>query len=1276
MRNGRQIHSSDRNASVRLRRSAALILTIVGMLAAGWGAHHALDYSEPKAWQLAAVALLVVLSLLPIYVTARAQASRLHRSEARFGRFFERTTNPIILLDPDTAQVVDANTHAGELFDCSRDVLLGKSLLELFAEEPGAINAFLQRVRTEGSAWNEQVRCLTSGGVVVQAEATATVSPDDENLGLARLRNMDEHQRMERAVYSLAQLPSGLEDEDLYRACVRDLANTYRCRWAFTGVFSDSSETGITTVAFWDGQAFRENFTYQLSGTPCAEVFAGCVRRVPEAAAEHYSSDPMLTEMGVESYMATPLLNLQGDPIGIVVIMDSEPMHGGRFSETLIGIYANRLAMELERRETLTKLRDSESNYRELVDGSLQGIIIHKDWQALYVNPQFLAMFGYQSLQEIRQLPTLQALFDPDELPALERYRQARMRREHAPDEYEVRATRKDGTAIVVRNVARLIHWNGEAAIQSTFVDITEGRKIQVALRESEENFRRLAEGSIEGIVIHRNFKPLYINPALARMLGYTPQKMFSLPDMLRLFPEHIRLQVQEISDACLQGNNAPNVCTTEIRHRDGRSLDVQMRTTFTQWNGERAVQSTLIDISEQREAEWILHSLHEFSTQQDLDFDARVQALLKAGCIYFDLPIGILSHIHDQTFEILSAVTPDDSLHNGDCFDVADTFCGETVEKRKVSLYADVVEAGLGEHPCCKKFGLHSYAGIPLHVRGSIYGALGFASTTVRNRSFKRSEVQILELMGRWVAAEIARRVDERDRIESQQQFRDFAESSADWFWETGPDMHFKLIQGKFTEVTGVDAGQIVGISRDTVYERHVANSAETKQRYATAVAARKPFTDIHVVWKRKDGELCILSNSGKPVFSVNGEFLGYRGAGRDVTEQTLAQEALKDSEERFRDFASTAADWFWETDSELRFSYVSENHARIIGRENSEFLGKSRIDAYGNSVAKNMAGWQQHAVDMRARRPYAMNIELIRADGSPLIIYDQGKPLFDAKGTFLGYRGIGRDITDRVLTERELKRHQHSLEELVAERTRKLEATQKELLQQERLATIGRLVATVSHELRNPLGAVRNAAFYLKRKAPQGVPHWTEQLQIIDKEINAADKIISDLLETTRAKVPVMKNFELARLVKQVFESCRGDHRVEFKYFSDPDDLWLAADRDHLRQVLLNLVTNSIHALRNGGTIVISARQEATRNVVRVRDDGPGIPDEHHEQIFEPLFTTKSKGNGLGLWISKEIVERHGGSLELSPDTHSGTSFEISLPHDPHAGILAAAG
>lgn len=1273
MQNGRQRPVSSWTTSARIL--AATVLSFACAFVVGYFTHELWHRDDARDWIATALTALAVLGVLPVAIIAQLHALRLRRSEARFAGFFEHTSNPIVLMDLHGNRVVDANARAAELFDCTREELLGRSWQALFAQDAQATAAFLDRVRIEGSAWDERLRCRTGSGAVVQAQATATLSPGDDNRLLLRLRNMDQQRSMEHAVFSLAQLSSALEDEEFYRACVRDLASTYGCRWAFTGVFSDAKRTSITTIAFWDGSDFRDNVTYPLTGTPCADVFAGCLSKVPRGAAQRYRNDSMLAQMGVESYMATALVNQRGEATGIVVVMDPQPMHGGRFSETLLGVYANRLATELERRKAVQDLRDSEMNYRDLVDGSAQGIIIHRDWQALYVNPRFLTMFGYQSLDEVRGLSSLRALFEPDELAMLERFREARMRGESVPDAYEVRALRKDGTSMEMLNVVRLITWNGEQAIQSTCLDVTESKKVQAALRGSEENFRRLADGSLEGIVIHRDFRPLYVNPAFAGMFGYTAEALLALPDMQVLFAEHARKRVRDIGVSCLQSDTSPSVCTTEMRHSDGHPVEVQMRTTRTQWNGERAVQTTLIDITEQREAEWILHSLHDFSSQQDLGFEARTQALLGAGCLYFDLPIGILTRLSDQTFEIMSAVTPEETFTAGERFPLADTFCGFTIGTHKAAVYPDVVEAGLGNHPCHRKFGMRTYVGIPLHVRGSFYGTLVFASQEPRERPFKRSEVRILELMGRWVAGEIARQLDERDRVDSEQRFRDFAETSADWFWETDRNMRFTLVHGRFQEVTGIDARQILGTTREALYERYVANIADINARYAIAAAAHKPFTETQLIWKRSDGQQRILSNSAKPMFDSNGEFVGYRGAGRDVTEQMLAQEAVKRSEQRFRDFASTAADWFWETDSALRFTYISENHARIVGRDNAEFLGRSRLEAYRDTLSSNMPDWHQHVADVRARRPYALKIELTRSDGSLLIIYDQGNPLLDSDGSFLGYRGIGRDITHRVLTERELEKHQHSLEERVNERTRELKAAQKELLQQERLATIGRLVATVSHELRNPLGAVRNAAYYLKRKTPHQEPRWLEQLAIIDKEINAADKIISDLLETTRAKVPVVQDIDLESLVRQVFESCRSDLDIEFRYASDPPDLQLAADKDHLRQVLLNLVTNSVHALRQGGSILVSARQDAAQSSIWVRDDGPGIPDEYHEHIFEPLFTTKSKGNGLGLWISREIVERHGGSLKLVTRPRSGAWFAITLPHAPSAGSTLAA-
>ncbi|MDH3452501.1 MAG: PAS domain S-box protein, partial [Gammaproteobacteria bacterium] len=193
MHDGRQVGTGKLDAHTRMMGSAALVLAIAGMLTAGYWAHEAWHRNGLQTWQLAAAAFLAVLSLAPIFLVARAQAHRLRRSEARFAQFLERTSNAIVLLDPDAGRIVDANTCAGELFGCSRDELLHKSLQELFAEEPQTLNAFLQRVRAEGSAWNERIRCVSGGGGV-HAEATATVAPEDGQLVLAILRNMDEHQ--------------------------------------------------------------------------------------------------------------------------------------------------------------------------------------------------------------------------------------------------------------------------------------------------------------------------------------------------------------------------------------------------------------------------------------------------------------------------------------------------------------------------------------------------------------------------------------------------------------------------------------------------------------------------------------------------------------------------------------------------------------------------------------------------------------------------------------------------------------------------------------------------------------------------------------------------------------------------------------------------------------------------------------------------------------------------------------------------------------------------
>jgi signal transduction histidine kinase len=218
-------------------------------------------------------------------------------------------------------------------------------------------------------------------------------------------------------------------------------------------------------------------------------------------------------------------------------------------------------------------------------------------------------------------------------------------------------------------------------------------------------------------------------------------------------------------------------------------------------------------------------------------------------------------------------------------------------------------------------------------------------------------------------------------------------------------------------------------------------------------------------------------------------------------------------------------------------------------------------------------------------------------------------------------------------------------------------------ELVRQTRLAAIGQIAASIAHELRNPLGAITNAAFYLGRREQPWDPKATEHLGIIVQEVQRSDRIIDDLLEMSRPKVAAKEHRDLGAVLHETFARLRGGARVELEVDLVPEPFFIEADGGQLRQVLANLITNAIQAMGSAGRIRVRARRGKDFDVMTFEDDGPGVPDEIRESIFEPLFTTKSKGTGLGLSICRQILDRHGGTIEVKRAS-GGAVFEIRLP------------
>ncbi|MDX1528539.1 MAG: PAS domain S-box protein, partial [Gammaproteobacteria bacterium] len=165
-----------------------------------------------------------------------------------------------------------------------------------------------------------------------------------------------------------------------------------------------------------------------------------------------------------------------------------------------------------EQRRAETALKESEERFRNLIEGSIQGILIHRDSKPLFVNEAYAQIFGYDSPDEILNLESIESLIAPHERERRQNYADARMSGDSVPSRYEIDAIRKDGSVITLENSVRVINWMGAPAIQSTVVDVSERRRSMDALKESEEKFRNLIEGSIQGIFIHRDWSPLFIN--------------------------------------------------------------------------------------------------------------------------------------------------------------------------------------------------------------------------------------------------------------------------------------------------------------------------------------------------------------------------------------------------------------------------------------------------------------------------------------------------------------------------------------------------------------------------------------------------------------------------------------------------------------------------------------------------------------------------------------------------------------------------------------------
>ena len=415
-------------------------------------------------------------------------------------------------------------------------------------------------------------------------------------------------------------------------------------------------------------------------------------------------------------------------------------------------------------------------------------------------------------------------------------------------------------------------------------------------------------------------------------------------------------------------------------------------------------------------------------------------------------------------------------------------------------------------------------------------------------------------------------------------------------------------------------------------------------------------------VTGRRQDGSDFPLHLSVSEM-EIDGRKL-FIGTIHDITEFNQMTEALNESKKRFQGFAEAASDWFWEMDSDLKFTYISDRFYKLTGVQPEEIIGKTRYE-FMNSPFVNARPelWQQHMDDLNARRPFnEFSYTVHVPSGNLYHISLNGLPYFDDDGNFMGYRGTSSDITKRIIGEISLR-----------------EA--KELAEAANRAK-SEFLANMSHELRTPLNAIIGFSETMmggflgdieNEKYREYITHINESgnhlIGLIGNILDLS-RIEADKLELSEEKINVeffIAEFEAA--VQPIIEKKRNT----FEVICPADIGTISNDPIALRQILLNLVGNAGKFTTDGNIqLSVSRYHSNTGEVIdfKLNDTGVGISKENLNKLFTPFFqgdssvTKKHGGAGLGLAICRQLCDQMGGEISVESTLEEGSVFTVTVP------------
>ena len=871
-----------------------------------------------------------------------------------------------------------------------------------------------------------------------------------------------------------------------------------------------------------------------------------------------------------------------------------------------------------------TKLRASEARFRSFINDATDGFFLFDEHQALVdVNRQACESLGYSREEMIGMHPR-------DFDAGLDEASIARIGEQVASGEtvtFETQHRRKDGTIFPVEVRARQFQHGAHRFRLALARDITERKRIEEVLRESEVRLQKAQQIAHVGWW-ERDFATsrVFLSDEVCRIFGL---EAVDLPEwharwLSLIHPEDRPRAGEAAAAALLPGSPRYDVEYRVIRP-DGTVRVVHSQGDVTWDESGRALRQfgVLQDITELRQAEQELRA-SEGRFRIFVDHATDAFFLLDDDWTILDVNRQACHGLGYSRKELIGK-------HKSD-FDVG--LDGTSIQRLKQRTVA-------GE-------------AITFETRHRRKDGTSFP-VEVRLNQFEQGGRRYLCLV-----RDISERKRAEDELrESEERFRTIVQFSFDVYWES--DAQHRFIRQVFAEglADAPAPGSEIGKTRWEV--PYLEPDAEAWRNHRETLDAHLPFRDFELARPAPDGGKRHVSVSGLPVFDKSGRFIGYRGVGRHITDRKRAEEALRRSEAYLAEaqrlshtgtlvFNATAP-VYWSDESYRIWGFDPlqglPDRETVLQRIHPDDRERVNAEAYEA---------------LHARRDFAFEFRIVLPDGTVKYIESTGRPMFSAQG-----EGVEMVATHIDVTERKRAQEEH-------ERLRQLES---DLAHMNRVSIMGELAASLAHEILHPIATARNnarAGMRFLEVSPPNLPEVKEALACIVRDADRAKGIVDRMRDHIKKAPSQSEPFELNEAIDEVIEMVQSaiTKNGVLVRTTPKGSLLVHGDRVQLQQVVLNLILNAVEAMSSvdgdARELSISTRQGQTNDVlVSVQDSGPGIDPERLDEVFAAFYTTKNAGIGMGLSICRSIITAHGGRLWAEANRPRGATFQFTLPAGP---------